>query len=239
MSKLDRKTLSFACGATLALGAATFFLPGRSASAENVMLVPPPASDVPANGAAASETAVFAGGCFWGVQGVFQHVKGVTAAVSGYSGGSRMTASYPVVSTGETGHAEAVQVTFDPKQVSYGKLLRIYFSVVADPTMRDAQGPDEGTQYRSDLFATSPEQARVAKQYIEQLGRAHVFPAAIVTKVSTFQAFYPAESYHQDYLTRHPHNSYIATNDMPKVEALQRLFPDDYKQSPTLTAATE
>ena len=238
MSNLDRKTLFLACGATLALGAAAFLLPGRTASAEGVTLVPPPAADLPAS-QAASETAVFAGGCFWGVQGVFQHVKGVTSAVSGYSGGSRMTASYPVVSTGETGHAEAVQVTYDPRQVSYGKLLRIYFSVVADPTTLDAQGPDEGTQYRSDLFATSPEQAKVARQYIAQLGQAHVFKAPIVTKVSTFQAFYPAEGYHQDYLTRHPHNGYIAINDMPKVEALQRLFPDDYKASPTLTAATE
>ena len=236
MSTLDRKTFLFACGATLALSAAALLLPGRTASAEGT-LVPAPAVDVPV-GTAPSETAVFAGGCFWGVQGVFQHVKGVTSAVSGYSGGSKLTATYPLVSTGETGHAESVRVTYDPRQVSYGTLLRIYFSVVADPTTRDAQGPDEGTQYRSDLFATSPEQAKVAKAYIAQLGAAHAFAAPIVTKVSTFQAFYPAEGYHQDYLTHHPHAPYIAANDMPKVEALQRLFPDSYRPAPVL-AATE
>ncbi len=237
MKSFSRSSWALVCGSTLALGAASFLMPQRSASAEDMKLVPAPAVAAPATHAK-SETAVFAGGCFWGVQGVFQHVKGVTSAVSGYSGGSKMTASYPVVSTGETGHAEAVEVTFDPTQVSYGKLLQIYFSVVADPTTLNAQGPDEGTQYRSDLFTTSPEQAQVAQSYVDQLGKAHAFPAPIVTKISTFQAFYPAEGYHQDYLTRHPNNPYISANDMPKVEGLKTLFPSDYRENPVLTAAT-
>ena len=237
MRQFSRSSWALVCGSTLALGAAAFLVPQRSASAEDMKLAPAPAAAAPASHAA-SETAVFAGGCFWGVQGVFQHVKGVKSAVSGYSGGSKMTASYPVVSTGETGHAEAVEVTFDPNKVSYGKLLQIYFSVVADPTTLNAQGPDEGTQYRSDLFTTSPEQEQVAKSYIEQLGKAHVFAAPIVTKISTFQAFYPAEGYHQDYLTHHPHNPYISVNDMPKVDGLKALFPSEYRETPVLTAAT-
>ena len=185
-----------------------------------------------------TETAVFAGGCFWGVQGVFQHVRGVNAAVSGYSGGEKSTASYETVSTGETGHAESVKVTYDPKEVSYGKLLQIYFSVVTDPTMLNAQGPDEGTQYRSDLFATTPDQAKIAKDYIAQLGKEHAFSRPIVTKISSFKSFYPAEGYHQNYLTLHPHNGYIAANDMPKVEALKKFFPDEYRAAPTLETAT-
>ena len=235
MTLLYRSTLVLACGATLALGAATL-LPPRSASAEDMKRVPPPTLEMPTT-PAKNDTAVFAGGCFWGVQGVFQHVKGVTSAVSGYSGGSKMTAFYPVVSTGETGHAESVKVTYDPSQVSYGKLLQIYFSVVTDPTMLNAQGPDEGTQYRSDLFVTSPEQAKVASAYIAQLGKSHAFLHPIVTKVSNFQAFYPAEAYHQNYLTLHPHNPYIAENDIPKVEGLKSLFPSEYKADPILVSA--
>ena len=227
--------LALVCGVTLAVGATASLLPQRSASAEDMKVVPPPAVDAPASHAR-SETAVFAGGCFWGVQGVFQHVRGVTSAVSGYSGGPKAKASYPQVSEGTTGHAEAVQVTYDPAKVSYGKLLQIYFSVVADPTMLNAQGPDEGTQYRGDLFATTPEQAKIAKAYIEQLGKAHVFPRLIVTKVSSFKAFYPAEGYHQNYLTNHPNNPYIAENDIPKVRGLQSLFPGDYTPSPVLAA---
>ena len=223
--------------AGLAIGAGATLMPPRSASAEDMKVVPAPVLDQPAAGAK-SETAVFAGGCFWGVQGVFQHVKGVTAAVSGYAGGAKNTAHYDTVSGGDTGHAEAVKVTYDPKEVSYGKLLQIYFSVVTDPTTLNAQGPDEGTQYRSDLFATNAEQAKVAKNYIAQLGKDHAFSRPIVTKVSDYKGFYPAEGYHQDYLTRHPHDPYIAANDIPKVEELKKLFPTAYKADPTLTAAT-
>ena len=235
MTKTSYSGMALVCGATLAVGAAAWLMPQRSASAEDMKRVPAPAVDAPANHAK-SETAVFAGGCFWGVQGVFQHVKGVTGAVSGYAGGSKADASYPVVSSGSTGHAESVQVTYDPAQVSYGKLLQIYFSVVADPTTLNMQGPDEGTQYRTDLFTMTPEQSKVAKAYIEQLSKAHVYRAPIVTKVSTFKAFYPAESYHQNYLTRHPDNPYIAENDLPKVEGLKNLFPSEYTPSPAPAA---
>ena len=219
--------------AALAIGAGLVLQP---ASAESMKRVPAPAADESA-AAVKSETAVFAGGCFWGVQGVFQHVKGVTSAVSGYSGGKSTTASYEDVSTGSTGHAESVKVTYDPSQVTYGKLLQIYFSVVTDPTTLNAQGPDSGTQYRSDLFATNPEQAKVAKAYIAQLGGSHAFAAPIVTRVSTFKNFYPAEGYHQNYLTLHPDDGYIAYNDMPKVEGLKKLFPNDYAPSPVLASA--
>ena len=222
-------------GAGLVTGA--MMVPPRSASAEEMKLVAAPKTDQAAS-TDKTLTAVFAGGCFWGVQGVFQHVKGVTAAVSGYAGGARNTANYDTVSLGTTGHAESVKVTYDPKQVSYGKLLQIYFSVVTDPTMLNAQGPDEGTQYRSDLFAMNPEQAKIARDYIAQLGKDHAFARPIVTKVSEFKSFYPAEGYHQNYLTLHPHQPYIAENDIPKVEGLKKLFPTAYKTDATLTAAT-
>lgn len=232
-----RIALLAVASAGLLVGVANL-LPAPSASAEDMKVVPAPKVDQTAAGSQ-SETAVFAGGCFWGVQGVFQHVKGVTAAVSGYAGGAKDTANYETVSGGNTGHAESVKVTYDPKEVSYGKLLQIYFSVVTDPTTLNAQGPDEGTQYRSDLFATNAEQAKIAKDYIAQLGKDHAFSQPIVTKVSNFKSFYPAEGYHQNYLTRHPHNPYIAANDVPKVEGLKKLFPAAYKADPTLTAATD
>ena len=230
-----RMPLFVLAAAGLAVGST--MLPPRSASAEEMKLVPAPKVDQASASGGKTETAVFAGGCFWGVQGVFQHVKGVTAAVSGYAGGAKDTANYDTVSNGTTGHAESVKVTFDPKQVSYGKLLQIYFSVVTDPTTLNAQGPDEGTQYRSDLFAT-PEQARIAKDYIAQLGKDHAFSRPIVTKVSDMKTFYPAEGYHQNYLTLHPSQPYIAENDIPKVEGLKKLFPSAYKSDATLTAAT-
>ena len=235
MSKSMLPLLAAAMVATV--GATALLAPSRAARAEDMKKVPAPAVDAPAPKAAKSETAVFAGGCFWGVQGVFQHVKGVSSAVSGYSGGAQKSASYEAVSTGTTGHAEAVKVTYDPTEVSYGKLLQIYFSVVADPTTLNSQGPDEGTQYRSDLFALTPEQAKVAHDYIAQLGTQHAFAKPIVTKVSDFKAFYPAEGYHQNYLTQHPDNPYIAENDLPKVQGLKVLFPDAYKADPTLVAA--
>ena len=232
-TKTDYRTMVAVSGAALAFSAIAAVLPQHTASAEEMKVVPAPAVDAPASHAK-SETAVFAGGCFWGVQGVFQHVKGVESAVSGYSGGSKMTALYPVVSTGTTGHAESVKVIYDPSKISYGKLLQIYFSVVTDPTQLNAQGPDEGTQYRSDIFATTPEQAKVAKDYVAQLQQAHVFGAPVMTKVSTFKSFYPAEGYHQNYLTLHPNDGYIAANDIPKVEGLKKLFPQDYQPSPAL-----
>ena len=228
------RSMLLAGGAVLAIAAATTMWPARHASADDMKAVPPPALDLPAH--AGTDTAVFAGGCFWGVQGVFQHVKGVRSAVSGYAGGAKSTASYEIVSTGGTGHAESVKVTYDPAVVSYGKLLQIYFSVVTDPTQLNAQGPDEGTQYRSDIFATTPDQAKVAAAYVAQLGAAHAFAAPIVTVVTPFKAFYPAEGYHQNYLTLHPDSPYIAANDFPKVEGLRKLFPQDYAANPVLVA---
>ncbi|HEX7440460.1 MAG TPA: peptide-methionine (S)-S-oxide reductase MsrA, partial [Caldimonas sp.] len=172
---------------------------------------------------ATSEVAVLAGGCFWGVQGVFQHVKGVSNAVSGYAGGERRSASYDAVSTGASGHAESVRVTFDPRQISYARILQIYFSAAHDPTQLNRQGPDHGTQYRSAIFPTSTEQAAVAQAYIAQLDKAHVFPAPIATKIEPGRSFYPAEDYHQDFLVRNPTYPYIVYNDLPKIDDLKRL----------------
>ena len=205
-------------------------------SAQAARAIPAPALDESA-GAATSEVAILAGGCFWGVQGVFQHVIGVTDAVSGYTGGSRATAHYEMVSTGTTGHAESVQITFDPREISYGRLLQIFFSVVQDPTELDRQGPDSGTQYRSAIFPTNAEQARVAKAYIAQLDQAHAFDAAIVTRIEPGQTFYPAEAYHQNFLTRHPSNPYIAFNDLPKIEDLKRILPTFYRADAVLVVA--
>lgn len=188
---------------------------------------PRAAIDIPATGH--REVAVFAGGCFWGVEGVYSHVKGVISATSGYSGGSAATATYDQSSTGRTGHAESVRVVFDPTVVSYGQLLRIYFSVVADPTLKDAQGPDHGTQYRSALFPLSPAQARVARAYIGQLAAARVFPRPIVTTVEPFRGFYPAEAEHQRFMARNPDYPYIVVNDRPKVDALRRQFAANYR----------
>ena len=183
------------------------------------------------------QTAVFAGGCFWGVQGVFQHVKGVSNAVSGYAGGEASTAKYDTIGSGRTGHAEAVRISFDPKQVSYGKLLQIYFSVAHNPTELNRQGPDTGTQYRSTVFPVDADQARVAKSYIAQLDKTKVFGKAIVTTIEPGKTFYPAEAYHQDFLTRNPSHPYIVINDIPKVENLKRVFPDAYKVQPALVNA--
>jgi peptide-methionine (S)-S-oxide reductase len=206
--------------------------------AEEARVVPPPAQDEAA-GTSASETAILAGGCFWGVQGVFQHVDGVLSAVSGYAGGSKDTADYAKVSNSWTGHAESVQVTFDPRKISYGRILQIYFSVIHDPTELNRQGPDEGPQYRSAIFPTSAEQARVALAYIEQLGKAKTFGAPIVTTIELNRSFFPAEDYHQDYLTRNPMNPYIVINDLPKVANLKRLFPAVYRADPVLVMASK
>ncbi|WP_225772342.1 peptide-methionine (S)-S-oxide reductase MsrA [Inquilinus sp. Marseille-Q2685] len=223
-----------ALAGALSLLAVAAGLSVTGSSAEEARLVPPPAVDEAPG--AESETAVLAGGCFWGVQGVFQHVRGVTSAVSGYAGGDAATARYETVGGGGTGHAESVKITYDPRRISYGRILQIYFSVAHDPTQRNRQGPDVGPQYRSAIFPTDAEQARIAKAYIEQLGRAGVFDAEIATRIEAGHAFYPAEEYHQDYLTLHPTSPYIAINDLPKVEALQRLFPEDYRADPVLVA---
>jgi peptide-methionine (S)-S-oxide reductase len=184
---------------------------------------------------ARSEVAVFAGGCFWGIQGVFAHVKGVTKAVSGYAGGRVVNPSYEQVSSGTTGHAESVQVNFDPNQISYGQLLQIFFSVATNPTELNRQGPDEGTQYRNEIFYMSPEQKSTAEAYIAQLTAARVFPRPIVTKVSPFTNFYPAEGYHQDYAFLHPNEGYIAVNDLPKIADLKVSFPAVWRDPPIRT----
>jgi peptide-methionine (S)-S-oxide reductase len=197
--------------------------------------IPAPALD-PAGGAA-METAVLAGGCFWGQQAVFEHVKGVTKVVAGYSGGAKETATYPQVITETTGHAEAIEITFDPRVVSFGRLLQIYFSVAHDPTQLNFQGPDQGPSYRSEIFFASPEQEKTARAYIAQLGAAHVFRQPIVTKVGPLKGFYAAEAYHQDYLIHHPAEPYIVINDLPKLAALQRVWPEFYRPDPVQLAS--
>jgi peptide-methionine (S)-S-oxide reductase len=206
----------------------------RAAAAARVM--PPPAVDT-SRASGGREVAVLAGGCFWGVQGVFQHVKGVTNAVSGYAGGDERVAQYEIVSTGSTGHAESVQITFDPRQVTYGQLLQIFFSVAHDPTELNRQGPDYGPQYRSAIFPTTPDQARIAERYIAQLDEARVFKSRIATRIESGRTFYPAEDYHQDFLTLHPTHGYIVANDLPKLADLERLFPERYRKDPVLVRA--
>jgi peptide-methionine (S)-S-oxide reductase len=223
-----------ALAATFALGATML-----AKAAEPAVVIPPPALDaaVPGDGL---QTIVLAGGCFWGVQGVFEHTKGVVHAVSGYAGGSKETAHYEMVGTERTGHAESVQVTYDPKKISYEKILQIYFSVAHNPTELNYQGPDSGPSYRSAIFYANDGQKRIAEAYIAQLDKAHVFPAKIVTKLEAFTGFYPAENYHQDFLVVHPDYPYIVFNDLPKVANLKRLFPDYYRDTPvTVVAASK
>lgn len=225
-----RLSIAAAIGAfavTTALTAPTF-------ASEEAVVIPAPATD--AQAADGIQTAVIAGGCFWGVQGVYQHTNGVVSAVSGYSGGSKTTANYNMIGTGTTGHAEAVEIKYDPKKISYGKILQIYFSVAHDPTELNRQGPDVGTQYRSAIFPANAEQARVAKAYIAQLNQARAFRAAIVTTIEPDRPFYAAEAYHQDYLTRNPTAPYIVINDLPKIEDLKRHFPGVYRATPVLVA---
>jgi peptide-methionine (S)-S-oxide reductase len=206
-----------------------------SCAAEAPVPVPAPTADSPKQ-QGPLQTAVLSGGCFWGVQGVYEHVRGVSKVVSGYAGGERSTASYDEVSTGTTGHAESVQITYDPAKVSYGELLQIFFSVVHDPTQLNRQGPDTGTQYRSAIVYDTDSQKDVATAYIAQLNKAGVFKKPIVTRVDHLRGFYAAEGYHQDYLVHNPSNPYIAFNDLPKVENLKRLFPDYYSDRPVLLA---
>lgn len=203
-------------------------------AADSAVAIPPPADAGTAAASATSETAVLAGGCFWGVQGVFQHVKGVTRAVSGYAGGEARTANYAAIGSGRTGHAEAVRITYDPREIGFGQILQIYFSVVHNPTQLNRQGPDFGTQYRSTIFAQSAEQARVAKAYIAQLDQARSFGAPIATTIEMDRPFYAAEAYHQDYMTLHPNQPYIAMHDLPKRANLQRAFPALYRDKPVL-----
>ena len=190
---------------------------------------PKPAVDAPLASAKAQEIAVVSGGCFWGIQAVFQHLKGVTSATSGYSGGAAKTANYEEVSTGETGHAESVKVVFDPSQISYGQILMIFFSVGHNPTELNYQGPDRGTQYRSSIFYSNAEQKKIAEAYIQQLDAAKLYSQPIVTQVVPLQAFYPAENYHQDYLKHHPYEPYIMINDQPKLTSLKKEYPDFYR----------
>ncbi|HET8533812.1 MAG TPA: peptide-methionine (S)-S-oxide reductase MsrA [Methylomirabilota bacterium] len=211
--------------------AAVVAAPLPAMAAESAVVIPAPAVDDP-RAAGPLQTAVLAGGCFWGVQGVYEHVRGVRQVLSGYSGGDKATAEYEVVSRGQTGHAESVEIRFDPKELSYGEILRIYFSVVHDPTQLNRQGPDSGTQYRSNIFYTSESQKKIAQAYIAQLDRAKVFGRAIVTRVDPLKAFYPAEDYHQDFLERNPDHPYIVINDLPKIDNLRKIFPAVYREPP-------
>jgi peptide-methionine (S)-S-oxide reductase len=236
MRNINRRALAFCAVAAIGLGALAWkTIPSI---AEDARVIPAPIIDAAAGTSpATSEVAIFAGGCFWGVQGVFQHVEGVTRAVSGYAGGEAATAHYEMTGSGTTGHAESVQVTFDPHKISYGALLQIYFSVAHDPTQLNYQGPDMGPQYRSTIFPTSDDQARIAKAYIDQLQAAKVFTDDIVTTIEEGKPFYPAEDYHQDYLTLHPNQPYIVINDLPKVRNLEKLYPERYRAEPVLVMA--
>ncbi len=211
----------------IAMIAATVHLPAHSS--ERATPIPAPTFDEQASGGHRSEIAVVAGGCFWGIQGVFEHVKGVTKAVSGYTGGASSTARYEDVGLGSTGHAESVQITFDPSQVSYGQLLQIYFSVAHDPTELNRQGPDRGTQYRSAIFPMNDAQKKIAHDYIAQLNDSHAYPSTIVTSIEPDKTFYPAEAYHQDFLENNRGYGYIIDNDLPKIANLAKLFPDRYR----------
>ncbi|MER9868688.1 peptide-methionine (S)-S-oxide reductase MsrA [Mesorhizobium sp. M0136] len=238
MTAAVKRSSIFAKAAAAALiltAAAAVFWQIPAVSAEDAVVIPPPAMDEKAT--AGTEKAVFAGGCFWGVQGVFQHVKGVTSAVSGYAGGDKDTAVYEMVGTSRTGHAESVEITYEPSKVTYGQLLQVYFSVAHNPTQLNYQGPDSGTQYRSTIFAENDTQKMIAESYIAQLDKAKVFPKPIVTTLETGKSFYPAEDYHQDFLTLNPTYPYIVYNDLPKVENLKRLFPNLYSEKPVLVLA--
>jgi peptide-methionine (S)-S-oxide reductase len=229
---MSRSILTVAAAVLVVFAGVTRALPRL----EKARPIPAPAVDEPAS-QADSEIVVLAGGCFWGVQGVYQHVKGVSSAISGYTGGEKGTAEYERVSTGMTGHAESVRIAFDPRSISYGRILQIYFSVAHDPTELNRQGPDVGTQYRSAIFPTTESQASVAKAYIAQLNEAHVFKNRVVTTIEFGHTFYPAEGYHQDFLESNPTYPYIVYNDLPKIENLKRLFPDQYRNDPVLVRA--
>ena len=236
MSRSPFSRLSLCAAAIGALAIAAFAI-APSLASEDAVIIPAPAMDAQASDGI--QTAVVAGGCFWGVQGVFQHTAGVVNAVSGYAGGNKSTAKYDIVSSGSTGHAESVEIKYDPKKISYGKILQIFFSVAHNPTQLNRQGPDSGTQYRSAIFTTNEEQKKVADAYIAQLNAAKVYNRPIVTKVGPLEGFYPAEAYHQDYLTLHPTQPYIAYNDIPKVENLKKIFAANYIEKPTLVSSAK
>jgi peptide-methionine (S)-S-oxide reductase len=231
-SRVASNVAQLMLAASVALG-----LPAASSAADQPDAVNAGIAGIPA-GSGTLQTAVLAGGCFWGTQGVFEHVKGVRKVLAGYSGGDRSTADYESVSTGRTGHAESIQITFDPAVVSYADLLRVFFSVAHDPTELNRQGPDTGTQYRSEIFFADDSQQKTALAYIAQLEHAHIFGHPIVTRVDPLKGFYPAEGYHQDFLVRNPRYPYIVYNDLPKIANLQRELPDIYVDKPVLAAAT-
>lgn len=233
-SSIPRRSTTFFRSTALMVFALAGIVSATPAAAQEGIAIPAPAEDIATPQEKA--VAVFAGGCFWGVQGVFQHIDGVSNAVSGYAGGSAQTAHYEMVGLGDTGHAEAVEISYDPAKISYGKLLQVFFSVAHDPTQLNRQGPDTGTQYRTAIFPQDEVQAKVAKDYIAELNKARLFNAAIVTKLEPGQSFYPAEGYHQDYLTLNPSQPYIVYNDMPKIENLRKLFPDLYRNDPVLVS---
>ena len=236
-SRLPRLAATLAgWGGALALAVGALHL-GTSSAAEPAVKIPPPAADETTASANGMQTAVFAGGCFWGVQGVFQRVQGVSQAVSGYSGGKASTAKYEMVTSGLTGHAEAVKITYDPKKVSYGTLLQIYFSVVHDPTQLNRQGPDVGSQYRSAVFYGDAAQKATTEKYIAQLDAAKVYRNKIVTQVVPLAEFFTAEAYHQDYLTLNPTQGYIVHHDLPKIVNLKNMFPQQYRAEPALVMA--
>ena len=229
-----RRRFTLASAATVACALLATLQPMRGVASEVAVKIAPLAGAAVAEPASGNATAVFAGGCFWGVQGVFQHTKGVVQAVSGYSGGPKASAVYELIGSGMTGHAEAVQITYDPKQVTYAQLLQVFFSVVHDPTTLNRQGPDRGTQYRSAVFFTSDAQKAATERYIAQLDASKAYPAKIVTQVVPLTAFYAAEAYHQDYATLHPDSGYIATYDLPKIANLKTVFPQWYRDEPVL-----
>ncbi len=226
---MSQRVLRMSLAGLVVLLVAGCLMRSNVAASEKAMTLPKPAVDEPLASSPGQESAVIAGGCFWGIQAVFQHVKGVISATSGYSGGSASTAEYEIVSTGTTGHAESEKIVYDPSKITYGELLQVFFSVATDPTQLNRQDPDEGTQYRSVIFYANDEQKKIADAYIEQLNQAKVFKHKIVTQVVPLKAFYPAEGYHQNYAAKHPDNPYIARFDLPKVAALQQMFPQLYR----------
>ena len=221
-----RAAFAFSAATAMAL---TWLATGPSRAAEEPFIIPPPKTDIPPS--SGLKTAVIPGGCFWGVQGVYQHTNGVVQAVSGYAGGKESTANYDTVSTGTTGHAESVKITYDPQKISYGKILQIYFSVVHDPTQLNRQGPDSGPSYRSEIFFNTPMQQKIAEAYVKQLSDAHIFQRPIVTKIEANKGFYPAESYHQDFMLKNPQQGYIVRWDAPMVAAMKKMFPGLYRDA--------
>ena len=233
-SRRQIRWIAISAGAVLSAAVSAELMPRTFA--DTSVVVPPPVLTEPVNSGVPSERAILAGGCFWGVQAVFQHLKGVNNVISGYAGGNGNTAQYETVGGGQTGHAESVEIEFDPRLINYGTILQVYFAVAHDPTELDHQGPDWGTQYRSAIFPANNAQMQVAKAYIRQLDKAGTFAGPIVTRIESGKAFYPAEAYHQDYATLHPDQPYIAFNDLPKISNLSRLFPDLYRPKARLVA---